>query len=78
MIRFLVLIAVIVLVVIAFRMGRQSEHGRLIDLEPDSSQSEKRSAKTAKNAQEAQAKSARAQDDDVIDVSPEDVEMLDK
>jgi hypothetical protein len=47
MVRLLVLAVIVILVVIAFRLGRQSEQGRLIDLEPDKAESEKWSAKTA-------------------------------
>lgn len=47
MVRLLVLAVIFILVVIAFRLGRQSEHGRLIDLEPDEAESDKWAAKTA-------------------------------
>lgn len=78
MIRFLVLLVIIALVVIAFRMGRQSERGRLIDLEPDESQSGKWSSKTVKDSGKDRAKASVRADDDVIDVSPDDVEVVDK
>lgn len=78
MIRFLVFLVIIALVIIAFRMGRQSERGRLIDLEPDESQSEKWTSKTAKDAGAKRAQSSGRQDDDVIDVSPDNVEVVDK
>lgn len=78
MIRFLVLLVIIALVVIAFRMGRQSERGRLIDLEPDESQSDKWSSKTTKDSGKDRAKASVRADDDVIDVSPDDVEVVDK
>ncbi|MGI6536278.1 MAG: hypothetical protein ACOX12_07720 [Eggerthellaceae bacterium] len=77
MIKFLVLLVILALVIIAFRMGRQSERGRLIDLEPDESQSEKWASKTAKDAGSKRAQSSE-REDDVIDVSPDDVEVVDK
>lgn len=77
MIRFLVLLVIVVLVVIAFRMGRQSERGRLIDLEPDEARLERWASKDA-DPVGAKRTSAADGDNDVIDVSPEDVEVIGK
>lgn len=89
MVRLLVLAVIVILVVIAFHLGRRSEHGRLIDLEPDKAESEKWSAKTAQDSPKGAtagaapgatsgtaASHARKSDDDVIDVEPEDIEEL--
>lgn len=81
MVRFLVIAVIVVLVVIAFRLGRKTERGHLIDLEPDQARSDKWEATTASGTR-AKGSSTRgkdgatAKDDDVIDLTPDDVEEL--
>ena len=77
MIRFLVLLAIAILVIVAFRMGRQSERGRLIDLEPDKAQSDKWAARDVSQANATQT-SEGVEDGDVIDISPDNDEAVGK